>query len=524
MRIGRQTGVSCVRLLLSTGKVVMIPKCHLVLAAVGDGPLEKVLANELTKAHKVALGPVYPLDDFHRDGFDIAYMFWYYKFGGMTYNSRTKDWDWVLALARVIGFLNTDGWISEEQVRSDGSTNYHCSNAYLGTLYDVYRFKEDLFTVCDEWGGLSEDKRDNSLVYRVSLPESSATVIAQIDGQTTGRRTTKVPLHSTFTLGNCPVPVLRAYLSGCMSGDGCVAVLNNDSSRTTSAESNDINAARPCRNWTAPVNSVQSVMAAYSDQHGFPIGRGSSIPRIPVRSSNFAPFSTVDMDTYDTGPRHFNWARVFVQCAMPEYADAMRGKLQEMVEMFARCGIIGLSVKGYAGKARQIQTEVFREYGLNRDAIRAQQQAIAKIAYRRLQWEKGLDLTFKKALADAHRQFGRRNHLISEYSRVSYDQSHLYCKNKGNYNLEAPKIGGGAVPYLRNSRVCPYFNNCGRRVKGEGQRKPTYAYTQPSTALPLYLVDIAAITEPDSVEECIAFADLPAGSGLQCDGVMVFPN
>ncbi|KAJ2884609.1 hypothetical protein H4R27_001963 [Coemansia aciculifera] len=281
-----------------------IPKCYMVLAAVGDGPLEKVLASELTKEHKVALRLMYPLDDFHRDGFVVENMQWEIVYEGIpNYLENQKDWDWVLALARVIGFLNTDGWISENQAQSEGSSNYYRSTAYIGTLYDVCRFKEDLFTVCGEWGGFREHKSSNSLIYRISLPVSLATAIAQMDGQTTGRRMAK------------------------------------------------------------------SVMAAYSAQHGFSIGRGSSIPHIPVRFSNFAPFTTVDTNTDDTEPRYFNWNTVLVQSAMFEYAGAMREKLQEMVEMFARCGITGLSVKGEAGDARVFggDKEISSQFWIHQD-------------------------------------------------------------------------------------------------------------------------------------------------------------
>ncbi|KAJ2861060.1 hypothetical protein GGH94_005144 [Coemansia aciculifera] len=278
----------------------------MVLAAVGDGPLEKVLASELTKEHKVALRLMYPLDDFHRDGFVVENMQWEIVYEGIPNyleNQKDWDWDWVLALARVIGFLNTDGWISENQAQSEGSSNYYRSTAYIGTLYDVCRFKEDLFTVCGEWGGFREHKSSNSLIYRISLPVSLATAIAQMDGQTTGRRMAK------------------------------------------------------------------SVMAAYSAQHGFSIGRGSSIPHIPVRFSNFAPFTTVDTNTDDTEPRYFNWNTVFVQSAMFEYAGAMREKLQEMVEMFARCGITGLSVKGEAGDARVFggDKEISSQFWIHQD-------------------------------------------------------------------------------------------------------------------------------------------------------------
>ncbi|KAJ2827154.1 hypothetical protein GGI24_002722 [Coemansia furcata] len=375
---GKVVEQSCTELLLSTSKSATIPNQYKVLATIGDGPVEKVRVCDLTKDHKIALGPMYPLDDFHRDDISMADFDWQVEFGGETkFIQSQEDWDWAKALARISGLLNSDGYISNEHEDATDTSNPHESDACLGSMYDVCRFKEDMVTLCDEEGGFREDKRDNSLVYHVRLPAELATKFARMEGQTTGARIDKPPTHPNFVIDNCPIPILRAYLSGCMSGDGCVSTLNNCcmlrpvSSRHTvdkpTASASPIVAAppKPHKNRASKARNEQSIMVADSYENGYVLGHGLA-PRRPAvsqrtvtpsisKSPRPTPYThptasssnihkPTNTDLGDDKNRYFNWSIVFIQCAKFEHADAMIQKLKTMIKMFAKCGITGLSV------------------------------------------------------------------------------------------------------------------------------------------------------------------------------------
>ncbi|KAJ2823265.1 hypothetical protein GGI24_003722, partial [Coemansia furcata] len=363
------------------------------------------------------------------------------EFGGETkFIQSQEDWDWAKALARISGLLNSDGHISDEHEHATDTSNPHQSAAYLGSMYDVHRFNEDMVTLCNE--------------------ESGPT------------------------------------------------------------------------------------------------------PYTPPTASNPNIHKPTNTDLGDDRYRYFNWTAVFIQCAKFEHTSAMIHKLEQMIKMFAKCGITGLSIWSDVGNspvfngkkevssrfvitqenplknaarwleisfpyccAKQIRTELFVAYGLFWAYVNAQRHAVAKIA-----WTKQKQMLMhvgklKKgcALQSAQALFEKNHPLISKHSLPSLNQFKTYCDKNGVHNFRTPR-NGGVTPFLRDSRAREFFNNGGVREVGETYRKHTYATTQAGTALPLYFTRIAKIVNRDMVENCMVFSDLPDGRGLQCDGVLVFKD
>ncbi|KAJ2812133.1 hypothetical protein H4S07_001611 [Coemansia furcata] len=578
-------------------KSATIPNQYKVLATIGDGPVKKVRVCDLTKDHKIALGPMYPLDDFHREDVSMADFDWQVEFGGETRFIRSQeDWDWVKALARISGLLNADGHISNKRKGASDTSNPHESFACLGTMYDVYRFKEDMVTLCDEEGGFREVDSDNSLIYNVTLSAKQATKFARMDGQTIGARIDKPPTHPSFVINNCPIPILRAYLSGCMSGDGCVSTLVSAnmlkpvSSRRTvdkpaAASASPIVTAppKPRRNRTSKAHNEQSIMVADSYENGHVLGHGTAprqpavtqrtvtpsisksprpTPYTPPTASSSNIHKPTNTDLGNDKNRYFAWITVYIQSAKFKHTSAMIHKLEQMIEMFAKCGITGLSVWSNVGDSpvfdgkkeissrflivqdnpiknaarwleisfpycspKQIRTELFVAYGLFWAYVNAQRQSVAKIAWSPFnQMLVHIDnLKKSHALQSAQALFEKKHALISKHSQLSSRQFQIYCDKNGVHDFKTPCIGG-VTPFLRDSGAREFFNNGGVREVGETYRKHTYATTQGCTALPLYFTRIAAIVDRNSVENCMVFSDLPDGRGLQCDGVLVFKD
>ncbi|KAJ2063151.1 hypothetical protein GGI17_001887 [Coemansia sp. S146] len=543
----------------------------MVLAAIGDDPLEKVRVGDLTEKHKLALGPIYPLDDFYQDDvtqedYDEA-MNWQIDFGGKTRSLRTKkDWDWALALARVIGLLNTDGYISEEQKRRSGSSNFNVSSACVGSMYDVRRFQDDVLTVSGKEVGFSCQQRDNTLVYIVVLPVCLATDIANMAGQVTGKRSAKIPLHPEFVLKCCPRPILRAYLSGCMSGDGCVSYLRNDPRRQgtikhTRTNTTQATPIRPRKTRVTKASVEQAVMVKYCSQNGYTLGQGSA-QRRQTMASGITSRRPSKTNTADDDHRGFHWSKVFVQCTTFEHAAAMTAKLQAMVKMFEKCGITGLVVRSDAHNGqiyrngaivsntfwlvqtkplknvtqwsrisfpyccpKQARTDVYVSQGRHWEEVEAQQQRIARIASYRLDMELRIKTTTASdALASAHTHYKKNYRAINkEHCHISLHEFKKYRKAKGKYSFHRHSFGG-VSPMLRDQRARDFFNDGGRRPDGITYRKTVYATTQLGTAVPLYLTNIVSITERGHDVECTEFSNMPDSRGLQCDGVIVWAN
>ncbi|KAJ2806354.1 hypothetical protein H4S07_003822 [Coemansia furcata] len=340
---------------------------------------------------------------------------------------------------------------------------------------------------------------------------------------------------------------------------------------------------KPCKNRTSKARNEQSIIVADSYKNGHILGHGTA-PHQPALAQRMAPYTLsksprltpytpptasssnihkpTNTDLGDDKNCYFHWSKVYVQSAKFKHTSAMIHKLEQMIEMFAKCGITGLSVWSNVGDspvfdgkkeissvflitqnnpiknaarwleisfpyccAKQIRTELFVAYGLFWAYVNAQRHAVAKIAwscYNQMLMHVG-KLKKSCALQEALTLYEKTNIFISEHSRLSICQFQTYCARNGIYDFKTPYIGG-AMPFLRDSGACEFFNNGGIREVGEPHRKHTYATTQAGTALPLYFTRIAKIVNRDMVENCMVFSDLPDGRGLQCDGVLVFKD
>jgi DNA polymerase elongation subunit (family B)/intein/homing endonuclease len=113
-------------------------------------------------------------------------------------------------LARILGFILTDGHISKHRSKS-------C--VYMSTLLDANNFSDDIAKIC---GYKPKIKKDTSTsnCYTVSIPVKVEDMLKNVEGIEYGNRTKNANTSLPIDLMSWEINRLREFLAGMFGGDG----------------------------------------------------------------------------------------------------------------------------------------------------------------------------------------------------------------------------------------------------------------------------------------------------------------
>jgi len=115
-----------------------------------------------------------------------------------------------MAFARILGYLLTDGYISNKGINAV---------IYLGHKIDLERLLDDIKLFTEIKQNDFKDKHRN--IYTVKVPYSLIDNILDLDGIMTGAKVNQASTLPTFILDpNCPLPIVREFIAGLFGGDG----------------------------------------------------------------------------------------------------------------------------------------------------------------------------------------------------------------------------------------------------------------------------------------------------------------
>lgn len=137
-----------------------------------------------------------------------------YKFS----NKTEEDWLKSLSFSRILGFLLTDGSISESKI------NVHARVA-IGLQMDINAYVDDieLITGIKPKIRISENRKGfvKNIMYNVTLPNKLTRAILSLPGVPVGRRSLQGKHVPDFLMApECPLDIVREFIAGMWGGDG----------------------------------------------------------------------------------------------------------------------------------------------------------------------------------------------------------------------------------------------------------------------------------------------------------------
>jgi intein/homing endonuclease len=201
----------CVNLVFEDGRTEICTPDHLLLTSENGWVKAKDL---LVNNHKVKTGITCPIVDFTDEIKECNN--WQLKAGDLIFKTDTlADYKKTLIVAKLIGYLITDGTITQRKYGYDASI-------FLGHMIDVNSFLNDLSLLCS----IKQTNFKCNNLYRVRIPAEIMKHIIQLDGIIIGRRSNQPAQLPEFILDeNCPKPIVREFLAGLFGGDGHTCVL-----------------------------------------------------------------------------------------------------------------------------------------------------------------------------------------------------------------------------------------------------------------------------------------------------------
>ena len=123
-----------------------------------------------------------------------------------------------MAFCRILGYLITDGYISDKGVSA---------NIYLGHQIDVDRLIDDIKLFAPITQTNFKDRHRN--IYIVNVPFQLIDSILDLDGLMTGSKISQESKLPKFVLQpTCPLPLIREFLGGLFGGDGHTCVITKN--------------------------------------------------------------------------------------------------------------------------------------------------------------------------------------------------------------------------------------------------------------------------------------------------------
>jgi len=221
--VEQPTKRDCVELMLSDGRTLICTPDHRVRVMDSSGALlwkeSQHIALGAESGDCVLVGATFP-----RDSACPREAGWSLRVGPHEFVMPAVDMaarERTLALARLLGLLLTDGC-----VRMDGTAYVLVPNLHIDAPVVARDIKlvtgEDMVphpVPVDSVGEDGVDARNRAAC--VQLPKAFAQHLHMLPGMMVGKRTEKIASWPAFLLEEgCPTSVLRAFISGVLSGDG----------------------------------------------------------------------------------------------------------------------------------------------------------------------------------------------------------------------------------------------------------------------------------------------------------------
>ncbi len=141
-----------------------------------------------------------------------------YNLDMLTTDSRCR----ALAFARVLGYIHTDGCLSESRDEYKGVL-------YMGSLLDANSIMNDIAILTGKTPKIldCDSKLNGSKCYVIHLPNDFNRSLVSLEGMTLGRRTTQEASYPSFLFqSNCPTSIVREFLAASFGGDGWTTYIN----------------------------------------------------------------------------------------------------------------------------------------------------------------------------------------------------------------------------------------------------------------------------------------------------------
>lgn len=197
----------CLDIYLEDGRKITCTPEHRMLSSTN----EWIKANELKQGEtKLKCSVKYPCIDIKDE--IIKCNNWSLRINNnLTLKTDTFDeYMKTLAFARILGYLLTDGYISDKGTKAI---------IYLGHKIDVERLLDDIKLFASITQNEFKDKHRN--IYIVNVPYSLIDTILDLDGIMTGAKVNQASTLPTFILEpSCPLPIIREFIAGLFGGDG----------------------------------------------------------------------------------------------------------------------------------------------------------------------------------------------------------------------------------------------------------------------------------------------------------------
>jgi DNA polymerase elongation subunit (family B)/intein/homing endonuclease len=199
---------NCLELTLIDGSKIKCTNNHKFLTK--DGWIE---AEHLRPIDKILCYPEPAFVDYEKEK---LFTFTFSKLIG------TLDYNKSCILMRILGYLITDGGISEDtcyKTYSSGRTKYTYDRGYinLGTMIDALNMQKDIMMLFGKSPAINRQK----YTYRITLPTKLTKWLLSIDGVQKGKRlSSNATLPALIMDDDCPTWILREFLKGLMGGDG----------------------------------------------------------------------------------------------------------------------------------------------------------------------------------------------------------------------------------------------------------------------------------------------------------------
>jgi len=197
----------CIKISLQDGTTLSVTPDHKIL--LGD---QWVCASTLKVGDKLQTsikGPVYQYNP-PAEVYTI-------QVGELIFSNKTAQENAkLLALARVLGFILSDGSISVDE---------HKSCVSFSHKMDVDAFRTDVQLLTNKtpkiYLGKSRPPYSQKSLYHMNIPLSFSKGIATLKGIPVGRRTENPHTFPDFIMNpNCPIDVVREFIAGLWGGDG----------------------------------------------------------------------------------------------------------------------------------------------------------------------------------------------------------------------------------------------------------------------------------------------------------------
>jgi len=168
---------------------------------------------------KIVMGPQGTLDYKCEKEKDWYLILKNYEFNMKNDSNRQKS----LALARILGYLYTDGNITKTE-------KTECCQIQMGCLFDVNSITDDIEILTNKRPTFTENCNGQyGYSLNIRLPSSLTKMILEIEGIVIGRKTTQKYTFPTFLFDdNCPISIIREFLASCFGGDGWQPYINGN--------------------------------------------------------------------------------------------------------------------------------------------------------------------------------------------------------------------------------------------------------------------------------------------------------